>query len=140
MIFGVQPGIRLKMSYSHLKFRLKEIEMKTILAGAVALSLLAGTAAVAAPHGYDNRNDARYQDHRDDRHENRQGVQHRDNRHHWRQGERLPSSYRTRAHYVDYRKHHLRQPPRGYQWVQADNNYVMVALTTGLIASIIGHN
>ena len=103
--------------------------MKTIFAGALALSLLAGTAASAAPHGYDHR------DHRQEaRHDQR------DNRQHWRQGQRLPSNYRTRAYYVDYRQHHLRQPPRGYQWVQADNNYVLVALTTGLIASIIANN
>jgi Ni/Co efflux regulator RcnB len=38
---------------------------------------------------------------------------------------------------VDYRSHHLRHPPRGYQWVQADNNYVLVAVATGLIASVI---
>ena len=103
--------------------------MKTIFAGALALSLLAGTAASAAPHGYDQRNhrqDSRYDQ--------------RDNRQHWRQGQRLPSNYRTRAHYVDYRQHHLRQPPRGYQWVKADNNYVLIALTTGLIASIIAAN
>lgn len=103
--------------------------MKTIFAGAIAVSLLAGTAATAAPHHYDNR------DHRKD-----SRYEQRDNRQHWRQGQRLPSNYRTRSHYVDYRKHHLRQPPRGYQWVQADNNYVLVALTTGLIASIIANN
>jgi Ni/Co efflux regulator RcnB len=38
---------------------------------------------------------------------------------------------------VDYRRHHLRAPPRGYQWVRADNDYALVALTTGLIASIV---
>jgi len=59
-------------------------------------------------------------------------------KHSWARGERLPSSYYSdRGHYVDYRVYHLRQPPRGYQWVRVDDNYALVALTTGLIASII---
>lgn len=108
--------------------------MKTIFAGALALSLLAGTAASAAHHGDNDRHD------NGNHYGQRAQNGHHDNRQHWRQGQRLPSNYRTRAHYVDYRQHHLRQPPRGYQWVQADNNYVLVALTTGLIASIIANN
>jgi Ni/Co efflux regulator RcnB len=96
--------------------------MKKILIGAIALSLLSGAAANAAPYGQDNRHDQR------------------DSRQQWRQGQRLPPQYRTRAHYVDYHRHHLRAPPRGYQWVQVDNNYALVALSSGLIASLIaGH-
>jgi Ni/Co efflux regulator RcnB len=114
--------------------------MKKVLSAALALSLLGGTAAMAQPYGHsDHRNDnnGRYSqsaDRHDDRHDNRH-----DNRNHrWSRGERLPSSYySSRSHYVDYRRHHLRQPPRGYQWVQVDNNYMMVALATGLISSII---
>ena len=114
--------------------------MKTLLTAAIALSLLGGTAASAQPYGHANGHDRddRRQEQRSDRHDDR-----RDNkasRASWRQGQRLPASYRTRGHYVDYRQHHLRQPPRGYQWVQADNNYVLVALTSGLIASIIASN
>ena len=115
--------------------------MKTFLAGAVALSLLGGTMASAQPYHNDQRRDARY----DQRHDTRADQRHDNGRHQakghrWNRGDRLPSNYRTRAHYVDYRKHHLRQPPRGYQWVQADNNYALIALSTGLIASIIAGN
>jgi Ni/Co efflux regulator RcnB len=56
----------------------------------------------------------------------------------WRRGERL-SSYQ-RAHYqrVDYRSARLRAPPRGYQYVRDDRNEILlVAITTGIIASII---
>ncbi len=135
--------------------------MKTFLTAAVALSLLAGTAATAQPYGrehrddrdnnryeqrydrHDDRNDRRdYRDgrwdNRNDRWDDRRGY--RDNRQHWRQGQRLPAAYYGRSHYVDHRRHHLRQPPRGYQWVRIDNDYVMVALATGLIASIIASN
>lgn len=56
----------------------------------------------------------------------------------WRRGERL-SPYQ-RAHYraVDYRSAHLRAPPRGYHYVRDDRGeLLMVAITTGIIASII---
>ena len=36
----------------------------------------------------------------------------------------------------DYHHYHLRQPPRGYGWVRADNNYLLVALATGLILDV----
>jgi len=54
----------------------------------------------------------------------------------------MPSAYyQDRSRYVDYRAYHLRAPPRGYRWVRTeDNNYALVALTTGLIASIIAGN
>ena len=106
--------------------------MKRILSAALALSLLGGTATMAQPYGHnDHRNDnnSRYYQRHDDRHDNRN--------HRWTRGERLPNTYYSRSHYVDYRKHHLRQPPRGYQWVQVDNNYAMVALASGLISQII---
>jgi Ni/Co efflux regulator RcnB len=104
--------------------------MKRILAGALALSLMAGSAAIAAPNDRHDNND------RNDRGHNN----HVQPAHHWKHGERLPSNYRTRDHYVDYRAHHLRQPPRGYQWVRADDNYALVALTSGLISEIIAAN
>lgn len=110
--------------------------MKRLLTAALALSLLAGTAAVAQPYNHDNRdNHGRYDQARHGDHRGPAG-------HHWARGQRMPSTwYRNRGHYVDYRSHHLRAPPRGYQWVQTDdNNFAMVALTTGLIASIVAAN
>jgi Ni/Co efflux regulator RcnB len=118
--------------------------MKRLLTATLALSLLAGTAASAQPYGQRQDNNGGYQQNRDqqNRHDNRgdQGDRgnHYGQNHRWARGERLPSSYYSdRGHYVDYRRYHLRQPPRGYQWVQVDNNYALVAVTSGLIASII---
>ena len=117
--------------------------MKRLLTATLALSLLAGGAASAQPYGdrHDDRRDhnGRYEQNRhDNRVEHRDRGNHYGQTHRWVRGERLPSSYYSnRGHYVDYRRHHLRQPPRGYQWVQVDNNYALVALTSGLIASII---
>lgn len=114
--------------------------MKRLLIAATALSLVAGSAAMAQPYNND-RHDSRNERH-DGRHDNGRHAndRHGNRGHHWARGQRLPSEYRTRGHYVDYRSHHLRAPPRGYQWVQADNNYVMIALASGLIASIIASN
>jgi Ni/Co efflux regulator RcnB len=107
--------------------------MKRLLTSALALSLLTGaaftgTGAMAQPGRHDDhgRHDSRDYGHG----------------HHWARGQRLPNTwYNDRNHYVDYRAHHLRAPPRGYRWVQTDdNNFAMVAITTGLIASIIAAN
>ena len=107
--------------------------MKRLLTSAIALSLLASAGAAAAQPHHDDRNDHRYEQHRDD-HNNNRG-------HRWARGQRLDRTYYSdRSHYVDYRAHHLRAPPRGYQWVRADNDYALVALTTGLIASIVAAN
>ena len=58
--------------------------------------------------------------------------------HNFYRGGRLPAQYRGREYVVnDWRGHHLRQPPRGYQWVQAGPDFVLVAITTGIIASIL---
>ena len=115
--------------------------MKRLLTAAIALSLLTGTAAMAQPDHRDDRDNRGAQDQRHDEgrghayghDDNRGGQQH----HNWARGQRLPSNYYAdRGHYVDYRANHLRRPPRGYQWVQADDNYALVALATGVIASI----
>jgi Ni/Co efflux regulator RcnB len=42
-----------------------------------------------------------------------------------------------RGEKVDYRQHHLKSPPRGYEWRQVDGNYVLAAVATGVIASAI---
>ncbi len=125
--------------------------MKRLLTGVLALSLLAGSAAsaFADPHGkHHGDKDGR---HEQDRHDGRQydngryeqgrhdnGNHYGQNKHKWARGERLDRRYYVdRTYYVDYRRHDLRAPPRGYQWVQVDDNYALIALTTGLIASII---
>jgi len=118
--------------------------MKRLLTSALALSLLCGTAAMAQPdYRADHRNDqgGYNQDRERGYHRDDNGSQ-RDNGHHWGRGERMPRDYYSdRSRYVDYRTYHLRRPPHGYQWVRTDdNNYALVALTTGLIASIIAAN
>ena len=59
--------------------------------------------------------------------------------HDWYRGSYLPREYHSR-HYIvnDWRGHHLYAPPSGYHWVQAPGgDYLLVAVATGLIASIL---
>jgi Ni/Co efflux regulator RcnB len=115
--------------------------MKRLLTSVLALSLLSGTAAWADPHGGKHGDKGRYDDYgryEQGRHDN--GNHYGQRKHRWARGERLPPAYyQNRAYYVDYRTYHLRPPPRGYRWVRVDNDYMLIALTTGLIASIIAN-
>lgn len=54
----------------------------------------------------------------------------------WRRGGYVPAPYRS--YYVqDWGYYGLRAPPPGYRWVYADGNFVLMALTSGLIADVI---
>ena len=56
----------------------------------------------------------------------------------FRRGAYLPREYRNRQYVVvNHRAHRLAPPPRGQQWVQVGGDYVLVAIATGIIASII---
>ena len=59
----------------------------------------------------------------------------------WRRGDRLPSYYRSSYRGVDYRRAHLRAPPRGYNYVEDDRGeYLLVGIATGVILSVILNN
>jgi Ni/Co efflux regulator RcnB len=61
--------------------------------------------------------------------------------HDFRRGDRLPREYRSRQYVVDdWRGHRLSAPPRGYHWVQAGGDYVLVAITTGVILQLLLNN
>ncbi len=98
------------------------------LAAITAIAPLAATPAASAQdwrHHYDRDRSDR------DRYRN----------HSWRRGERLPTYYRQHYSRVDWRRHHLRAPPRGYHWVRDDRGrYLLVGIATGLILSAIINN
>jgi Ni/Co efflux regulator RcnB len=112
---------------------------------AIAAASLCTGMAFAQDRHHDDRNDRR--DVRQDvRHDVRQDVR-RDVRHDgpgagpdhgFYRGGRLPDNYRGRQYVVDdWRGHHLNAPPRGYHWVQTGGDYVLAAIATGVIASVI---
>lgn len=126
--------------------------MKKILSAAIALSLAASaSAASAAPHDrYDRHDNRGHQSERHDRgdshYERHASKRYKAGRYqpprgyqarHWRHGDRLPASYRSRAYVVDYHRYGLQAPPRGYQYTRVDNDVVLTAIATGVIASVI---
>lgn len=126
----------------------------------IALMLAANAPAFAQNH--DRRDDRR--EYRDDRREDRRDFRderredrrdyrdaRRDDRRDYRdsrrgagprhdlyRGNRLPSNYNHRQYVVDnWRAHRLSAPPRGHHWVQVGNDYVLAAIATGVIASVL---
>jgi Ni/Co efflux regulator RcnB len=58
--------------------------------------------------------------------------------HNWVKGSRVPRQYRSQHYVVNNLRHHgLKQPPRGYQWVQYGSDYMLVAIATGVIAQLV---
>jgi Ni/Co efflux regulator RcnB len=98
------------------------MKLRTSLCVAVLAASLGGISASA-------------QDHHDDRdhHENHAYVRHEE----WKKGERIRKEDWERGQRVDYRHYHLKTPPRGYEWREVDGNYVLAAVATGVIASVI---
>lgn len=59
-------------------------------------------------------------------------------KHRWNKGHRMSASERRNMREVrDYRRHRLSAPPRGHRWVRVDNDFLLVGITSGIIASII---
>lgn len=114
------------------------MKSKMITSAVMTVSLLAGSSAFAQNYGY-------HDDHRGPRPEFRHGRGPYERgagpHHEFHRGERISAEYRNRQYVVDnWRVHHLYAPPRGYHWVQTGPDYVLVAVTTGLIAQIVlGH-
>lgn len=131
--------------------------MKTLICTALAFSLLGSTASFAQRGDQDHRSNhgGEHRDHdrdnnrgRDnDRGGDRNGFRDRGDdrnsgRPHWSKGDRLPPHYRQRDYIVaDWRARHLRTPPRGYHWVRNDDDqYVLAAVASGIIAEIVAQN
>jgi len=138
------------------------MDKKHLVISALAAALMGASAAGFAQDRYhgdrdhdrggqydrDRGGDRRDNDRRDhDRRDNDRGNYNGRSNQRWdgagpshdlRRGGRLPSHYRTRQYVVDdWRGHRLRQPPRGYHWVQTGGDYVLAAIATGVIADLI---
>ena len=72
------------------------------------------------------------QDHHDN-HDNHHYVRHEE----WRKGYHMRHEDWDRGERVDYHTYHLRRPPNGYEWRLVDGNYVLAAVATGIVASVV---
>jgi Ni/Co efflux regulator RcnB len=136
--------------------------MKLIMSGVIAIALMSGTAAVAQHgsqgHGNEGRGNQSHgnQGHGDQGRDNRgpgnqvrgnmgrsDNGRHlgwskdRGNSHRWSRGQRMGYNDWNGASRIDYRRYNLRQPPRGYEWRRQNDQFILGAIATGLIASII---
>ncbi len=128
--------------------------MKRFLIATTALTLLVAplSGAFAQGRGHDDNrgNNAMMMDRRDDNRGNNSMMRHDDNRGNqmmrhdngkhrgWYKGGRIERNDWNRGQRIsDYRRYHLNRPPRGYEWRRVDNNYVLAAAATGIIASIL---
>jgi len=125
--------------------------MKLVSRLLIATALLATGGLVMAQPAHDHGRHGPHQQHNNHRND-RHGYDHHDHRRpvvvihhdrrppprrHWQRGHR----YAGPVYVVhDYGHYHLRQPPRGYHWVRADNNdYLLVAIATGIILDVALH-
>ena len=126
------------------------MKIKTTISVVLSLALTSGQFAFAqgnSNHDRDRHDNGR-SDH-DGRHDNRDfGRSHNEERrrggrgvgpnHEYYRGDRLPAEYRHRNYVVnDWRGHHLSAPPRGYQWVQSGNDYILLAIASGIIFQLM---
>lgn len=103
-------------------------------AGALcALAAMLSAGAVVANAQHDDHHDAQRDNHQSDHHDNHAYVRHSE----WKKGYHMRHEDWDRGEHVDYRTYHLRQPPSGYEWRLVDGNYVLAAVATGVIASVI---
>lgn len=130
--------------------------MKRLLIATTALTMLIAPMGESFAQGWNNnrRDDNRPaaamsmqrhdNDRRDDyRNDNRDGDYRHDNGRHrgWYKGGRIERNDWNRGQRVnDWQNRRLQRPPRGYEWRRVDNNYVLAAAATGLIAAMVMAN
>ena len=115
--------------------------MKRFVTASLAVLMLAGGAGAASAQDWrrDHRYDSRDRAYEQGRHDQARRDDRRDHRQYrrWARGQRLDARYRSGYYVNDYRRYGLRAPPRGYRWHRVDDQYVLAAVATGLIASVI---
>ncbi|WP_242124689.1 RcnB family protein [Sphingobium sp. Sx8-8] len=62
----------------------------------------------------------------------------KDDHRRWARGQRFDRRYARDYRVInDYRGYRLKAPPRGYHWVRSGNDAVLVAIASGIVASVI---
>ena len=131
---------------------------KMLAIAMMAIFMTSGSAAFADndKHKNDkggNSHSQRDRGHGNDRHDDRvnKHSSHHDNgrhngrgagpHHNYYKGGYVSREYRQRQYVVnDWHGRHLHAPPRGYHWVQTGPDYVLIAISTGIIAQIVLSN
>ncbi|WP_267386715.1 RcnB family protein [Sphingomonas sp. GC_Shp_3] len=118
--------------------------MKKFILAALATSILASSLAIAPAEA--QMHERRTTTVREGPHghtvvTNRTVVNNRNQYRRWNKGQRFDrryaQNYREIGDWRAYRGRRLYAPPRGYHWVRSGNDAVLVALSGGLIASVL---
>ena len=112
------------------------MKRKVIVSTIMAMSLVTSGFAFADGNGDQHDRGGNQHDRGGDQHsqQHERGA----GPHGYHNGDRLPASERSRRHVVNnWHQHNLRAPPKGYHWVQSGNDFVLVAITTGIIVDIL---
>jgi Ni/Co efflux regulator RcnB len=99
--------------------------MKKLVAAITAIAMIAPVAA-EAQHNNHGRQVS-------------QMARQNGNWHRFKKGERFDRNRAQNYRVVNYHTYrsHLRAPPRGYHWVQSGNDALLVAVTSGVVASVV---
>jgi Ni/Co efflux regulator RcnB len=92
-------------------------KLHSALALAILSASLGGSVAIAQDHHEDH---PKYVEHKE-----------------WRKGAPVKHEDWDRGERVDYHQHHLKAPPRGYEWRQVDGNYVLANSSNFQISTVI---
>jgi Ni/Co efflux regulator RcnB len=125
--------------------------MKAIIGATIALTLLGSSASFAQTAYRSPQQEVDVQDRNSAESREQKALDQRQERNdqanraneirdnpHWSRGDKLPAQYRANQYVVsDWKSSNLRKPPRGYHWVRANNQYVLSALASGVIADIV---
>lgn len=116
--------------------------MKRLILATVALSMLAAPAAMAGErygqrHGNPGWHEMSPKHSGWDKPEWKKGPQWKQGKKaHWKKGQRFNDW--KRGHSIqDYKRHGLRKPGHGQRWVRVDNDYILIAVSSGIIAALI---
>lgn len=117
--------------------------MKKIILAAVAASVVAAPVAAAPFDRHDNRRVVQVKNQKVtvvNKRNGRQVVKVKQNNRRWNRGQRFDRRQVRNYRVInDYRAYRLQAPPRGYRYVQSDNDVVMVAIASGLIGAVFAN-
>jgi Ni/Co efflux regulator RcnB len=99
--------------------------MKSVLLTALSAALVVPTmAAPALAQGHSN--------------DHGREVSRASSHHQFKRGEKFDRRYASNYREINYRSYkRLKAPPRGYHWVRSGNDALLVAVSSGVIASIV---
>ena len=97
--------------------------MKSALAASVLLAMAVMANAQVRADEHDSRDSHQYVHHDD-----------------WKKGAKMRDEDWKRGAHIDYKERHLQEPPRGYEWREVDGNYVLAAVATGVIATVVAES